>query len=207
MKEKSLKESILPIVLSSTIHGYPNIFEHKTIFFKILWFTFLCCSIAGCSYLITRTLTDYFNYDVVTEYDIVYEVPTEFPCVTICNLDPFVSDYSEDIIKNLLMNIGLSFSSLATLLKSDLKLVQYLLLLNAHATLNDTQKQLLGHPFEKMLISCNFNWKDCSIEDFEWYYDIIYGNCYRFNSGRDMYGNITKKENNFSSWQVSGFEY
>jgi hypothetical protein len=35
-----------------------------------------------------------------------------------------------------------------------------------------------------MLISCLYNFKACNSDDFEWFYDTVYGNCYKFNSAK-----------------------
>ena len=50
------------------------------------------------------------------------------------------------------------------------------------ANLSDTKKKELGHNIEDILIECIFNNVECSKEDFVWYYDKLYGNCFTFNS-------------------------
>jgi hypothetical protein len=42
----------------------------------------------------------------------------------------------------------------------------------------------------QMLISCNFQNDNCSIDDFMPHYDFQYGLCWRFNSGRSLQGKI-----------------
>jgi hypothetical protein len=39
----------------------------------------------------------------------------------------------------------------------------------------------LGYSLDEMLISCTFNMVSCNSDDFELFYDIIYGDCYTFN--------------------------
>jgi hypothetical protein len=44
-----------------------------------------------------------------------------------------------------------------------------------------------------MLVSCLFaETENCSINDFMFTYDFSYGMCFRFNSGRDLFGNTTR---------------
>ncbi len=52
------------------------------------------------------------------------------------------------------------------------------------AALNDTEKKLISHQFADTLISCQFNYADCSSNDFVWSFDSFYGNCYTFNKGK-----------------------
>ena len=52
----------------------------------------------------------------------------------------------------------------------------------------DENRKKLGYNLSKILISCVFNDEPCRADDFEWYYDLSFGNCYRFNSGRNQKG-------------------
>ena len=45
-----------------------------------------------------------------------------------------------------------------------------------------------------MLISCIFNYQYCYADDFIWYYDTFYGNCYSFNSGKYINGSSREIE-------------
>ena len=36
-----------------------------------------------------------------------------------------------------------------------------------------------------MLITCVFNLRSCNTSDFVWFYDLMYGNCYKFNHELD----------------------
>jgi hypothetical protein len=58
--------------------------------------------------------------------------------------------------------------------------------------LNDTF-QLVFKDFliTQLLLSCRFQRNKCTWEDFFYHYDFNYGLCYRFNMGKDIYGNST----------------
>lgn len=47
----------------------------------------------------------------------------------------------------------------------------------------------LSFDLEEMLISCQFNANYCIASDFEEYWSIDYGRCYKFNSGKNNKGN------------------
>src|SRR5690606_35639629 len=59
----------------------------------------------------------------------------------------------------------------------------------------------LGMSLEDMLISCTYANTACTVNDFEWYYEFFYGNCYRFNSGRNSSGDqVPDKEVSRAGW-------
>jgi hypothetical protein len=43
-----------------------------------------------------------------------------------------------------------------------------------------------------MLFSCGFNWQTCTANDFSYFFDTFYGNCFTFNSGMKANGSTTK---------------
>lgn len=71
------------------------------------------------------------------------------------------------------------------------EIVKYLLKANMAADKNLTSQQLksFGYSFNSTLLTCYFNNEVCGEEDFIWFYDFVYGNCYTFNSGFDSLGN------------------
>jgi len=49
-----------------------------------------------CTYFIQETIADYLNYDVITKIDIKYETKLKFPIISICNINPFNSEYLKE---------------------------------------------------------------------------------------------------------------
>jgi hypothetical protein len=60
--------------------------------------------------------------------------------------------------------------------------------INSDSTLNYTTRKQLGFTIEDMLVSCYFDYEPCKADDFNYFYHELYGNCYSFNSGIDMFG-------------------
>ena len=54
--------------------------------------------------------------------------------------------------------------------------------------LPDEKKKQLGFSLSEMLFLCKIGVSICNESDFEWFYDIFYGNCFKFNSGKNMKG-------------------
>ena len=103
-----IKKSLLDIALFSSSHGIPNIFASKKPFFKIMWTIFLLVCSRYCLYSIKQSLVSYLAWDVVTLIDIIKEVPTEFPAVTFCNLNPYSTQYAQNQLNKFIKNLNLS---------------------------------------------------------------------------------------------------
>ena len=57
------------------------------------------------------------------------------------------------------------------------------------------------------MLSCRFNDAECNIDqDFVWYYDFFYGNCFRYNSGRDQSGKSVKLQESTTSGPLNGLQ-
>jgi hypothetical protein len=55
--------------------------------------------------------------------------------------------------------------------------------LTFNSSFTEQQRKALGWNLTQVLNSCTFNGIKCDVEnDFEWYFSVDYGNCYRFNS-------------------------
>jgi hypothetical protein len=74
------------LVMASTSHGLPSVFRTKRIFFKIMWLSlFIISTLLGINTVI-GTVNTYLNYEIVTKIDVITEIPTDFPAITIINL-------------------------------------------------------------------------------------------------------------------------
>ena len=55
-------------------------------------------------------------------------------------------------------------------------------------SLTVADKRKFGFEISYMLLTCFFNDKPCTANDFTWHYDFSYGNCFTFNSGYNSSG-------------------
>jgi hypothetical protein len=142
-----------------------------------------------CAWNIVKVINDYLLYETITKTELINEIPTLFPSVSICNQNSFPSDLSigyfiELFIKNGVVKNGLSLAASfpPTALYSTLVFFKNFTSVNIFASgLADSVKQQFGLDLSQMLMSCVYNLKPCSADDFEWYFDQYYGNCLRFN--------------------------
>jgi len=76
----------LKVMLSeSTAFGLPNIFKRERIFNKLFWIIFVLLGTVSSVYFTIEAINDYFNYEIITKIESVYEQPLKFPTITICD--------------------------------------------------------------------------------------------------------------------------
>ena len=126
--------------------------------------------------------------------------------ITFCNNDPFSTAYSKLFIQNYLnttdinqqildsgpLNNKTDSYYLQSSFFSNLNYGMYSFLLQS-TLMNETEKRKQGNTLDDILISCTFGLNQCDkTEDFEYFYTFLGGNCFRFNSGKNMNGLSTQ---------------
>ena len=183
-----LKEMCKEVGMNSTSHGIPNILKAKTYSLKIIWLICFLLSCAVCSFLIFKAISNYFSFETVSKFTIINETPAEFPTITICNKNLIKKANVENILKNILKNISLvprndTVIQIEDLLKSFI------------FNLSNEEKKIFGLELKELIQVCIFNNYICDIEnDFVWEYNYFYGNCYKFNTGKNQMGNPVPKK-------------
>ena len=85
-------------MLSSTSHGIPNILRAKYRIVKALWAFFFLVSSSICCFLVYKSVIEYLSYEVVTKIRYIKETTVDFPTITICNKNPFVTNHSVEFL-------------------------------------------------------------------------------------------------------------
>jgi hypothetical protein len=81
------KKTITKCIDQSTSHGLPNIFNGSNVLIRIgRLLAFLTCLSVAC-YFIAQAFITYYKYETIVAINEIYEAPTDFPAVTICNLN------------------------------------------------------------------------------------------------------------------------
>ena len=80
-----IKESVLVLLLESSIHGIPNIIRAKRLLFKLIWLLILSLFVSTCFYFVLKSIFEYLNFETITNYETVYEQSSEFPTISICS--------------------------------------------------------------------------------------------------------------------------
>lgn len=168
-----------------------KIFETEHNQLKIVLILILVIVTSLSSYLSIESILSYFDYEVSTKLRTVYETPTLFPKVTICNINPFTTEDSFNFLKDInaiyFPEIDVfNTTQMAKLNYSEKYSLVWRIYLLATSKMNDAystidDKKRLGHTIEDIILTCKFNNQKCSSKDFEWKFDKLYGNCLVFN--------------------------
>ena len=189
-KIKTILDFNRQTIESSSIHAIPNIFRNKFISIKLMWLFSFTISAGLSSMLISNTIVQYFNYEIVTKTEVKYESKLIFPIITICNLNFFSTEYANDLIFNMF--------------NTNYPLIEYYHLSKAwsnHFSKDLTKNfdhKLIGNKFNETIINCKFGISDCKNE-LEYFYHFEYGNCLRFN------GNSTKSKYVYKKGELNAF--
>ena len=185
-----LKQTLIEAGESSVIHGIPRIFKSKRIITQILWLVCFLVCIFACSYTIFSNISSYLSYDVVTKTQIIAETKSTFPTVTLCGITPLMTKFAENITEFYINKYNLFNFTNETLndYLSQLVIANFLAQLQVNIPdYDDENRKQLGFNLNDSLMHCTYNQNACSTLDFEWYYDYNFGNCYKFNSGYDLF--------------------
>jgi hypothetical protein len=163
---------------ATTAHGIPSIAKNSNYFLKFMWTICLIASTGLCSYLVVESIVSYYDYEVVTKINVVYQNPAEFPTITICNIKPIYGDFLKNLLSFYLNTPPQQFEGYIAFHQL---FTQYPIMANLY-NYSDEIKKSFGLPIEKFLWDCSFNFKKCSGNDFKWVYNFFFGNCFQFNT-------------------------
>ena len=97
-----IKNVISEWCLSSTSHGLPNIIRADSIILKIIWIICFTASLFACLYSIANGIRSYTQYNSYVSNQIIQEIPTNFPAVSLCSLKYTNKTSASDYLKSLL---------------------------------------------------------------------------------------------------------
>lgn len=158
------------VLYNSTAQAILKIKSTPHTLIKLFWSACLLILLAYSSYAIVDTLFIYFSYEVFTVTKTIYETPTLFPKVTLCNKNLFTTKYAYEQL------MLLETKSIEQLKFESNRVSSHIDVYRLQHTLNET------------LIDCTFNNMNCFSYEFSKNHDRNLGMCYEFNTGRDELG-------------------
>lgn len=190
---------ILDSASESTTHGISHFVRRKNWLIRLMWAACFLASAGVCGYMIASSITSYLDYETVTKAQRNFLLWDEFPTVTICNQNPFLTNTSYEFVKSVLVENGLidpkaaanNVSNMSLIFEKNLRQLKYFTGANilANSSLPKSKLKSFGYKLDDILLSCTYNLLDCDTSYFEWYYDLFFGNCYKFNSGNKLIKN------------------
>ncbi len=191
-KSRKLKDIFKECLSGTTGHGIPNIIKTEYVCLKIFWVVVWLIGLGLTIYIVSKSIMDYFDFDIISQIQIINDRPQLFPKVTICNTDPFVTDNSITFLADIIRNESAYSQEIKTSGKTtDLDLVNHFILyvpgfksvaLFQAQKANLSTKILLGYDLNTIVQTCYFNENQCENSDFTHHYNLRYGNCFTFNS-------------------------
>ena len=196
--------------------GFLKIAYSPRLILKLFWALSLTITLGLTAYLVIESVLAYLSFNVATTARTVSETPTLFPKVTVCNYNPFQTEYSVHFISEINQSVApnsdifnqTQMSMLNFTEKSDLFTIIYTAatskMLSTH--FSDEQRKKLGHSLEDILMTCSFNGESCSASDFIWKFDKYFGNCYVFNSGFNSSGHRVELKQSYIAGSSFGLK-
>jgi hypothetical protein len=191
-----IKAKFLEWTSDSTGHGVNHIFKASNLFICVMWSVCFTCSIAMCSFLIITTVDKFFKFEVSSQIERVNaeETGLPFPQVTICNYNYFATRKAADnyVLSSVRKRYGRNVSTLSHLFNlTDAEefraFMNKLRVRTLASDFNKTLRKTFGLTLNEMIIKCTFNQEACNLtSDFVEYFDSVFGNCFRFNSGANQ---------------------
>jgi hypothetical protein len=181
-----IKEIIKETMLDSTGHGFPNLISNKRWSFRIMWLLCMLVAFCGCAYLLTKSVIDFLEFEVVTSIRREGETPALFPTVALCSANTIVNQVSQSYVSTAL---GQDSTLLAASVYKYNYMKYYFGIKLSSPSLNDSFRKSTGSTYSQLIIQCTFNRASCNSSNWVWFFDAYYGNCFRFNSGVDSNGN------------------
>ena len=93
-----IKHEIKETLSSSSIHSIPNIVQNEFKSIKFVWAICFLVSSAACAYFIATTISEYFEYDVVSKSIVNYKSKIDLPMISICDTNAFNTDYAKEYL-------------------------------------------------------------------------------------------------------------
>lgn len=180
--KKKLRKSFKTIcndwLSSITCHGFPRVLLHESRLMCALWAVFPTLMALLAFYFIIETVSAFLSYDVVTNIKTYDDLKTLFPTISICNQNPFVTDFAVNYVEKLMAGLGFEMK-----VANDIMFIR-LLIQSIVISENDELKKKMAYERNETILNCHYNGIPCADDDFSWYYDFYYGNCYKFNAGK-----------------------
>ena len=188
--------------------GPSKILRTKNLIQKIIWIFLFFLFMGATIYVMVLTTNAYFSYNELISFGFVWNVPAQFPVITICNLNPFflknlisptsyqqLNNYSYYInsfgVEQLNVNSNNNFEignyqKILAAVKYNLSQTMYL------AAQAQGLNSLISY-FKSKTLSCSFLGEPCDFQnDFSVYTETENLFCFKYNSNISNTKNISK---------------
>ena len=177
------------------IDALPNVFTSQYTITVVTWFLVFALSCAACIFLVVSAVLQYAEYKVITTVRYVTEQETVVPTLTFCNINPFSSDYSLNLLKMANVSTTSGDGEPVDYWQQYLQLEEYM----------NSSRGYYMTDYEKSMLA-NFNQSIVDVlpqtkfrPNFDRFFHPRYFGCFRFNSNGTT---ITTSTNNFFDYML-----
>ena len=191
--EKELKEELKQVGQITSTHGIARLIS-RPLSLKIIWAIFFLISVGACLFILVGNFRDYFKFDVNTLVKVVPQDTIPLPSITICNLNPLITQAAQEYIGNYYKdtyNITISsYKQFQNLTRSGIipNDITWLFYQSQIPGFNATLRDSFGFSLDEQALWCKLLFGNCNREAFRRRYHSNYGNCFEFNSGLQSNG-------------------
>lgn len=175
--KNKIKQKFVAWSQSSTSHGYPNIFRTKNMIVKMMWLIFFLAGLGVGIYMVIRGIRDYLEWNVSTTIRKIKNESLIFPAISICNINPFVTEAGAlYILEHFRKTYNQNISSLLDAKRVSADLEAELEIVRQHAAspnFDHNRRRSFGYPIEKFLFTCSFNTVLCNFDEFERFLNLL----------------------------------
>jgi hypothetical protein len=169
--------------LVTTSHGFKHIPLSKLMIIKILWTILTGLGVGGCIYFNIMNFIVYYQYKVTTSIDIVDEIPSNFPMITICNQQQFVTEAGVSFVNKVLEKYNITFPERNPDTEDQFTFYGYLVMQNVlNPLITDEEKRSFGLSHDELILYCRIKGIKCNNDDLNWIYLPFHGNCFQINT-------------------------
>ncbi|XP_050390140.1 amiloride-sensitive sodium channel subunit gamma [Patella vulgata] len=213
-KQQSVKGLVKDFAANSSMHGWPKAAESKGNFRRFMWIILTLIGSGIAIQHVAKIIILYNQWPLSTVVTIENNNKLDFPAVTICNMNPAKRSTLKSKVEELgfhdlvdLINIADERRKEEENSEEEEEVVEeendeentadfYEALtaeyniesafISVIGAMNTTDRQMIGHAIEDMLIACTYEGRPCSARNFTSFYNFKYGNCYTFNGNPDI---------------------
>jgi hypothetical protein len=216
---KQMRQRFVQLSADSSAHGYHNIFKTKILAIRLMWIAFSLTSAAFFGFLLYGSIHDYRKYEVQTTTTIQPETEMKLPMISFCNSKPmmtkfaydyaiqqFIELYGSPVPENTASVLYGNFSDPRDFFNFNNDNAAWntmLLMINKFADpkFNQTIQHAFGLDYGQFFNQLTANSRPILHSHSEWYYDPVYGSCWRVNSGQASNGSeIDMLEQTFAGY-------
>lgn len=179
------------------IHGYPSIFRTNNKLLKLVWTLSFITAILACSYLNIQSLIQYFEYQVNSRIQTVYETSMAMPGFSICTSGTLRSPQGQRFVNEFYKSKynTTNADEVYKLFGPTEPITSLLLQLNSILTTSSS----LDLKYDQLFMSCTLGVKSCQEYGVIEFGTVSTGNCFKLNAGFKSTDNILIDPNSIYS--------